>query len=209
MTIAGAESPWLASAATWVLLGGILLLAYIKLSVVLAALRRGLGGVPPATLTALLALLLSGLAMAPLADRSYRAMAAVPTATDSTVRIAAGLLPLRQFLTSHTAPRELAAVKDLVRSLQPATAPAALTELPTELAAFALGELRLAFQFAFVLLLPFLLIDLLCASLLSGLLLSGLSATAVALPFKLLLFVVCDGWQLLCRGLLAGYGGSP
>jgi type III secretion protein R len=78
-------------------------------------------------------------------------------------------------------------------------------ELPVLLAAFLLGELRTAFQLAFVLLLPFLVLDLLAALILSGLQLGGLSVRSVTLPFKLLLFLVCDGFTLLYRGLLLGY----
>lgn len=200
-----APSDWLVFAPGLLLLGGVLLLAYVKIGVVLAVLRRGLGGIPPAGLTALLALLLSWLAMAPLAERCQQAMAALPAAAPATERVEAGLGPLRTFLAGHTPEREKAAVKDLVARLR-GSAPG--PELPGQLVAYALAELRVAFQAAFVLLLPFLLIDLLCASLLGGLLLPGLSARAVALPFKLLLFVACDGWQLLTRGLLTAYGGG-
>jgi flagellar biosynthetic protein FliP len=229
MTTPVLTSPW--SAASWlttaptllVLAGllGILLLAYVKLSVVLAVLRRGLGGIPPASLTALLALLLSAFAMAPLAERCQKALMKAPAPAQglSPAQVDAGLLPLREFLSQHTPRRELEAVQELALRLDPASpqlAPpqvGAQLTLPSLLVAFSLSELRLAFQIAFVLLLPFLLIDLLCASLLSGLVLPGLPARAVALPFKLLLFVTCDGWQLLLRGLLSGYaaagGGAP
>jgi len=203
---------WLTFGPTLLLLGGVLLLAYVKIGVVLAVLRRGLGGIPPAALTAVLALLLSWLAMAPLAERCQQAMAALPPAAPQSERLEAGLAPLRAFLSQHTPDRERASLQELVQRLRGAAAPAA-PELPTLLVGYALAELRVAFQLAFVLLLPFLLIDLLCSSLLSGLLLPGLSARAVALPFKLLLFVACDGWQLLTRGLLTAYaaaaGGSP
>lgn len=209
------------------LLAGTLLLAYVKISVALAVLRRGLGGdVLPRSLGALLALLLSGLAMAPLAERCHRAMQAVPAAPSETV-LAAGAAPLVDYLRTRTPAGEKAALQELRQRLAsrtlPATPtptatttapapaaseparPAVFSELAVLLPAFVLAELRVAFQLGFLLLLPFLLIDLLCASLLSGLLLPGLSPRAVALPFKLLLFVLSDGWRLLVRGLLWGY----
>ena len=210
------------------LLAGILLLAYVKLSVALAVLRRGLGGdVLPRSLSALLALLLSGLAMAPLAQRCHRAMQAQPAGAPVESVLAAGGAPLADYLRARTPSSEKAAIEELRQRLGARTPPAApsptvpavpgppgsveppraavFSELAVLLPAFVLAELRVAFQLGFLLLLPFLLIDLLCASLLSGLLLPGLSPRAVALPFKLLVFVLSDGWRLLVRGLLWGY----
>lgn len=197
--------------APMLVLGGVLFLAYVKTSVVLAVLRRGLGGIPPAALTAVLALFLSGLAMAPLFERCQKAMLREAPKAPIAVRLQAGMAPLREFLLQHTQKREQAAVQELVQHLHgpanSATVPApAEASLDALLFAFVLSELRIAFQIGFILLLPFLLIDILCASLLSGLLLPGLPARAVALPFKLLLFVMCDGWHLLSRGLLLAYG---
>jgi flagellar biosynthetic protein FliP len=202
----------LAAGAAFAVLSGVLLLGYIKLSVVLAVLRRGLSGIPPASVTAILALLLSVFAMAPLYDRCQQAMKGAPTSATSAERLEAGLFPLREFLERHTPAREQTVVKDLALRLRAAAGaaadPADKPTLPALVVAFALSELRAAFQIAFVLLLPFLLIDLICASLVAGLLLPGLSPRAVALPFKLLLFVLCDGWQLLTRGLLSAYGAA-
>lgn len=184
-------------------------LAFIKISVVLAVLRRGLGGgVPPASVLALLALLLATLAMVPTAERCQAALAGQPTTATAQELIQAGSAPLREFLRRHTPAGEQQAVLALAVRLAPATAerPAATGEqLPVLAAAFALGELRAAFLLGFGLLLPLLLIDLLCAVLLSGLELGSLSPRAVALPFKLLLFVLGNGWQLMLRGLLLGY----
>lgn len=202
------------------LLTGVVLLAYVKLSVALAVLRRGLGGdVLPRSLCALLALLLSVLAMAPLAARCHRAMVALPAGSPTDAVLDAGAGPLREYLAPRTPAAEKAAVKELRLRLgaqaaapNPSASPNATAPGKTEpealgllVPAFVLAELRVAFQIGFLLLLPFLLIDLLCASLLSGLLLPGLPARAVALPFKLLLFVLSDGWRLLVRGLLGGY----
>ena len=206
----------LLSYAPLLLLAGVLLLAVVKAGVVVTLLRHALGGVPPAPLAALLAVLLSAFAMAPLAERLHSAMsttAAAPGAAQKAAgpeqQIEAGLRPLREFLVRHTPSRDLQAVADLAARMRPnvAAAPGAAPTLPALLLAFALAELRTAFLVGFVLLLPFVLIDLLVGSLLSGLALSGLSVQAVALPCKLLLFVACDGWQLLARGLLLAYGG--
>lgn len=206
----------LLSYAPLLLLAGVLLLAIVKAGVVVTLLRHALGGVPPAPLAALLAVLLSAFAMAPLAERLHGAMSTGAVAPGANQKVAdpeqqleAGLRPLRDFLVRHTPARDQQAVADLSARMRPnvAIAPGGAPSLPALLLAFTLAELRTAFLVGFVLLLPFVLIDLLVASLLSGLALSGLSAQAVALPCKLLLFVACDGWQLLARGLLLAYGG--
>ncbi len=195
------------------LLGGLLLLGFLKASVVLALLRQVLGGVPPAPVAAALALLLSAFAMAPLAERSYAAMtapspAAASAQPSSEEKLEAGLRPLREFLPRHTPNRDVLAVADLAARMRPglSLSPGTPPSLAAQLLAFALAELRAAFLIGFLLLLPFVLIDLLVGSLLSGLSLSGLSVRSIALPAKLLLFVACDGWQLLSRGLLLAYG---
>lgn len=201
----------LSSLAPTALLGFVLLLAFVKIGVVLAVLRSGIGaGIPPRAVTALLALILSMVVTAPLAERAHRAMLAAGESAPA--RLQAGLGPLREFLQRHTPPRELRAVQDLARRTavppgpgEPAPQLGDTPTVPTLTAAFFLSELRVAFQVGFFLLLPFLAIDLLCGTLLAGLSLGGLSARAIALPFKLLLFVVCDGWTLLARGLLLGY----
>ena len=72
--------------------------------------------------------------------------------------------------------------------------------------AFVIAELRAAFQVGFLLLLPFLVLELVVASLLTALGMHSLDARSVALPFKLLLFVLADGWHLLARGLIESYG---
>ena len=183
-------------------------LVFIKLSIVLAVLRRGLGGVPPAPVVALLALLLATLAMAPTAERCQKAITGLPPTASAEEVLQAGGAPLREFLQRHTPPREQQAVLDLALRLAPPTPdrPAAKIDQLTVLApAFALSELRVAFLLGFGLLLPLLLIDLLCAVLLSGLDLGALSPRVVALPFKLLLFVLVNGWQLVLRALLLGY----
>ena len=182
------------------------LLAYVKVAVVLQVLRRGIGqGVPPLMVTVFLGLSLSALTMLPVVSRSVAQVAAAPDSATSSELWKAGLSPLEQFLMTHTRAADRAQVSALAeRAAQKQGATVESSALPVTLAAFLLGELRTAFQLGFVLLLPFLLIDLLVALLLSGLQLHGLPVQTVTLAFKLLLFVVCDGFSLLYRGLLWG-----
>ncbi len=71
--------------------------------------------------------------------------------------------------------------------------------------AFVISELKEAFQIGFLIFLPFLVVDMLVANVLMALGMSSLSPTQVSLPFKLLLFVMVDGWHLLAQGLILGY----
>jgi len=197
-----------ASPLVWMFLVGIGLLAYLKIGIVLAVLRRGLGSTPPALVTGLLAALLSVFAMNHVINRSHRLMTEAPAGAALPAVLAEGLKPVQKFLHEHTRSEDRRVAVELARRLDPSlSAEAAGTALRVELLAFALGEVKVAFRIGLLLLVPFLLIDLLCASLLSGFFPSvfGLSVRGVALPFKLLVFLSCDGWNLLVRGLLFGY----
>jgi len=79
------------------------------------------------------------------------------------------------------------------------------TDLVVLVPAFATAELKAAFQVGFLLFLPFLLIELVVSTVLLSLGMNTLRPEAVSLPFKLLLFVVADGWHLIARGLILGY----
>jgi type III secretion protein R len=78
-------------------------------------------------------------------------------------------------------------------------------DLAVVLPAFVTSELRRAFEIGFLLFVPFLVVDLVIANLLLALGMHMLSPTTVSLPFKLLLFVLADGWQLVVRGLMESY----
>ena len=71
--------------------------------------------------------------------------------------------------------------------------------------AFAIGQLASAFQIGFLIFVPFLVIDMVVANILMALGMAMLSPTTISLPFKLLLFVLVDGWYLITRGLVLGY----
>lgn len=182
------------------------LLAYVKAAIVLQVLRRGLGGSMPLLVNVILALALAVLTMSPLLRRSLSELDAAPPTATVTELLAQGTKPLRQFLQERTAAKDKAQLEALSQKLsQQHHAAYEPSELPTLVSAFFLGELRTAFQVGFLLLLPFLVMDLLASLILSGIQLQGLSVRTVTLPFKLLLFLVCDGFTLLYRGLLLGY----
>jgi type III secretion protein R len=121
--------------------------------------------------------------------------------------------PIREFLLRHSAPRDRRLFVDLARRMRPAADRAAVRErdLLVLVPSFVVGELSMAFRIGFVLFIPFLVIDMVVANLLLALGMHMLSPTSVSLPFKLLLFVLVDGWHLLVQGLVLGYvtGGGP
>ena len=193
--------------ATWLIalapLAAIVLVGYVKIAVVLSVLRDALGrAVPPRSVAALLALLLASFVMAPVLERAAPVPGASPA--ESAARADA---PLREFLVAHTPDRERGSFLELARRLRPEADRAAVGErdLAVLAPAFVVAELKAAFQIGFLIYLPFLILDLVIASLLTALGMQRLDPRAVALPFKLLLFVLADGWNLLARGLVLGY----
>jgi type III secretion protein R len=204
----------------------LLMTSFVKISVVLSVLKGALGTpeVPPTTVVTGLALILTLFIMAPTAERMYRAAAptlATPaaaraasaelvTAQSAAVLAAAGdraKEPLRDFLLKHTGPRDRATFHGLALRLRTPAERAGITDrdLQVVVPAFLASELRRAFEIGFLLFIPFLIIDLVISNLLLALGMHMLSPTTVSLPFKLLLFVIADGWQLLLRGLVESY----
>ncbi len=118
--------------------------------------------------------------------------------------IQTGLGPLRGFMLHNTRGDDLAAVLAIGSLEEPAT----LEEIPTPavVSAFVLSELKTAFVIAIKVYLPFLVIDMVIASLLLGMGMMMLPPVIISLPFKLLLFVLMDGWNLLIRSMTAGFG---
>jgi type III secretion protein R len=115
--------------------------------------------------------------------------------------------PLREFLQRNAAERETERFLQLAREVRPPEERAAVarSDFAILVPAFLVTELFEAFLLGFAIFLPFLVIDLVTGNVLLGLGLTSLSITQVSLPFKLLLFVVADGWGLLARALISGY----
>jgi type III secretion protein R len=115
--------------------------------------------------------------------------------------------PLRTFLTRHSHEKDRQTFAELSTKLWAGRAGApGESDLLVLAPAFVTSELKAAFAIGFLLFLPFLIVDLLVASVLASVGMNGLPPATVALPFKLLLFVLVDGWLLLAKGLILGYG---
>jgi flagellar biosynthetic protein FliP len=115
----------------------------------------------------------------------------------------AGVQPLKAFMVSHTRTEELALITQAAG--QPKPKNVATVPLTTLVPAFVLSELRSAFVIGFLVFIPFLVIDLVVSAALMSLGMMMLPPVTVSLPFKLLLFVLVDGWGLIVQSLVASY----
>jgi len=188
--------------------------SYTKIVVVLGLLRNALGvqQVPPSMVLNGIAMIVSCFVMAPVGMEAMQR--AHMQLNDSSANVSqvmplldAAREPFRQFLDKHTNAREKAFFMRSAQQLWPPAKAAQLKEddLIILAPAFTLTELTAAFRIGFLLYLAFIVIDLVIANLLMALGLSQVTPSNVAIPFKLLLFVVMDGWSVLIHGLVNTY----
>lgn len=112
--------------------------------------------------------------------------------------------PLKAFMLEHTRERDIEVVYSIARTPLPAAAED--VELLKLIPAFIMNELRVAFTIGFVVLLPFLLIDLVVSSILLALGMMMVPPQTISLPIKVLMFILIDGWSLVLEGLLGSFG---
>lgn len=112
-------------------------------------------------------------------------------------------VPLKEFMAQHTRQKDL----QLFLNYTEAEAPATVQDIPltTLVPAFAISELKTAFQMGFMIFIPFLIIDMAVASILMSMGMMMLPPVMISLPFKILLFVLVDGWYLVTQSLLGGF----
>jgi len=183
--------------------------SFVRFIVVLGFVRTGLGtpSAPPNQVLVGLSLFMTIFVSAPVAmdmyDRGGKAYFAGQI--DEKQALDQALPPLRNFLISHTADTDLQLFLEASKSARPAT----MDEVPLRalLPAFILSELRMAFKIGLTILLPFLVIDLVAATVLTSLGMVMVPPSVVALPAKLLVFVMIDGWHLVVESLLRGVRG--
>ena len=191
----------------------VMVTSFTKIVVTLSLLRNALGlqQVPPNIVLHGLALPLSLYVMYPVGQQMQDAIVAnpAPAGTESKLMAAmnAGKEPLRDFLIKHSDPRERSF---FLKTAQRVGNPAHAAEMSDRdfvvvIPSFVVKELSLAFQIGFLIFLPFLVIDLVISNILLAMGMMMLSPTTISLPFKLLLFVLVDGWVKLSHGLVLSY----
>ena len=180
---------------------------FIRLVVVLSLTRQamGAGNLPPNQVITSLALILTFFIMAPTFNQ-INEQALQPYMQNQITQQAAldrGIVPIRNFMFKQTHEKELALFVRMAKVEKPKTK----DDVPTYilLPAFILSELKTAFTIGFVVYLPFLVIDIVVSSVLVSMGMMFLPPTMVALPFKLIMFVMVDGWYLIVKSLVESF----
>jgi flagellar biosynthetic protein FliP len=192
------------------LVPAILMLAtsFTRIVVVLSILRSAIGipNLPPNQVIMGLALFLTLFVMSPVfAKANNDALQPYMNNTiDQNTALQRGMDPFREFMLKETRQEDLQVFIDLSKEARPATA--ADVSIEVLLPAFVVSELKTAFTMGFLLYIPFLIIDLVVASALMSMGMVMVSPTQIALPFKLLLFVMVDGWILVVQSLVRSFG---
>jgi flagellar biosynthetic protein FliP len=180
---------------------------FTRFVIVFSLMRQALGlqQSPPNQVLIGLSLALSLVVMQPtvtevntLAIQPY--MAGEMTTTDA---LSVGMAPMRKFMLANVQRDDLASSLRISRIERPTS----IDEIPSSVVvtSFVLSELRAAFSIAVKVYIPFLVIDIIVASVLLGMGMMMLPPVVISLPFKLLIFVLMDGWTLLVTGLAGGY----
>ncbi|MBV8298394.1 MAG: flagellar type III secretion system pore protein FliP [Candidatus Eremiobacteraeota bacterium] len=181
--------------------------SFVRIVVVLSLVRSALGAatLPPNTVLTGLALTLTCVVMAPTFEELQREAIrpyAAGTLTQSAFLDRASR-PLRTFMERQTKARDLAVFARIAH--RPLDEPVQDAPLSVLIPAFVVGELRAAFAIGLALYLPFVAIDLAVAAILMGVGMVMLSPPVISLPCKLLLFVMVDGWALVCNGVVQSF----
>lgn len=181
--------------------------AFIRIIIVLALTRQaiGVGTLPPNQVLTGLALILTFFVMSPTINK-MNDTAIQPYMKNQITQQAAldrAIVPARDFMFKQTDEKELALFVKMAKIEKPKNK----DDVPTYvlIPSFVLSELKTAFKIGFVVFLPFLVIDIVVSSILVAMGMLFLPPTMIALPFKLILFVMIDGWYLVIKSLIEGF----
>jgi flagellar biosynthetic protein FliP len=186
----------------------VMVTSFTRIVVVLSFLRSALGlqQTPPNAVLISLALFLTAFVMAPVVEESYERGVAplIREEINEQQAFDRTLSPIHDFMMGHVREQDLALFMNLaeVEANQPSDTP-----LSTLIPAFMISELRRAFEIGFLLFVPFLIIDMVVASILMSMGMLMLPPVTISLPFKLIFFVLVDGWYLVAGSLVRSFGG--
>lgn len=178
-----------------------------RIAIVLSLTRQalGIGQAPPNQLLMGISLFLTMAIMAPVFKRVYAE--AIQPYTDEQISteeaLAKSFAPMREFMLPHTRQQDIALFIEITKTPMPESpeqAPASVV-----IPAFVVSELNTAFQIAFLIYIPFLVLDLVISSVLTSMSMITLPPTVVSLPIKIMLFVLIDGWGLIIGNLVKGF----
>jgi flagellar biosynthetic protein FliP len=186
----------------------LMMTGFTRIVIVLSLMRQALGtpSSPPNQVIVGLSLFLTFFVMSPVLDRIYTEAYKPLSENRITMEEALdrGAVPLRTFMLRQTRETDLA----LFVRLSNVPPPAKVEEIPMKvlIPAYVTSELKTAFQIGFAVFIPFLIIDMLVASVLMSMGMMMVSPVMIALPFKIMLFVLVDGWNLLIGSLAQSFG---
>jgi flagellar biosynthetic protein FliP len=189
----------------------VMLTAFTRIVIVLSLLRSAIGaqGTPPNMVLIGLAMFLTYFVMQPVLDQAWSA--GILPMNDGRIEPLDGLRlatePFRRFMAANVKGEDLRLFLDLAHLPDPATPDQASWRALVP--AFLVGEMRRAFEMGFLLYLPFLVIDMVVASVLMSLGMMMLPPNIVSLPFKLIFFVLVDGWRLVSGSLVQSFTFAP
>jgi flagellar biosynthetic protein FliP len=213
---AGGGTQWSLSIQTLLLLTGLtfipaillMMTGFTRIVIVLSLLRHALGTqtAPPNQVVIGLALFLTFFVMAPTFDRVY--VEAYQPLSENKITfqqaLEKGSVPMREFMLKQTRAADLELFTRIAKQQQPESA----EQIPMRvlIPAFVISELKTAFQIGFIIFIPFLIIDMVVASVLMSMGMMMMSPVIVAMPFKIMLFVLVDGWNLIIGSLVLTFG---
>ncbi|SFN65480.1 flagellar biosynthetic protein FliP [Formivibrio citricus] len=185
----------------------LMMTAFTRIVIVLSLLRQALGTMqsPPNQVVVGLSLFLTFFVMAPVFDKVYQ-QAYQPYSAQKigfNEALAKGSVPLKEFMLKQTRQKDLA----FFIEVSGAQKPNGPEDVPLRVLvpAYVTSELKTAFQIGFLVMIPFLIIDVVVASVLMGMGMMMVSPMIISLPFKLMLFVLVDGWTLLMGSLVQSF----
>lgn len=185
----------------------VLMTSFTRIVIVLGFARTALATqqMPPNQVIIGLALFLTLFVMAPtLGEVNETALQPyLAEEIDQQQALANAAIPIKQFMAKQTREKDLALFLDYSRAERPSS----IEDIPLTvlIPAFAISELKTAFQMGFMIFIPFLVIDMVVASVLMSMGMMMLPPVMISLPFKILLFILVDGWHLVVRSLLLSF----
>jgi flagellar biosynthetic protein FliP len=189
----------------------IMMTSFTRIIVVLSFLRTAIGiqQTPPNTVMISLALFLTLFIMSPTLEVAYKT-AVVPLMNEEIDEMTAfdkGTAPFKEFMLHQVREKDLNLFVGLTKTEMPKDA--MTLPLQVVIPAFMISELRRAFEIGFMLFLPFLIIDLVTASILMSMGMMMLPPVTISLPFKIIFFVLVDGWYLITGSLIQSFDVVP
>ena len=181
--------------------------AFTRIAVVLSLMRSAMGTqtTPPNTVLISLALFLTAFVMAPTFQKSYTdgILPLLEDRIEAPIAIERAVAPLKLFMLSQVREADLRLFLELSKNEAPAS-PAA-TPLQALIPAFIISELKRAFEIGFLIFIPFIVIDMVVASVLMSMGMMMLPPIMISLPFKLIFFVLVDGWGMITGSLVRSF----